>query len=343
MKPPAIDGRAGRAAATAILLALGCVLRSTPLAAAPQPAAAVPVNESERARARQLGEAALAAYERGEWRTAYAGFEAADNVVRAPTFLLFMARSKRRLGELTRALDLYRALANLALEPDAPEQFVAAKRDGEQELAELAGRIPALVIEVKGAPSTAVRVTLDGAPLDPAALAKPVPADPGAHDLEATARGFTSARAHVKLAEAANETVSLVLEPAGDLEEPAGGGSSGSLAPAAVAFAIGGAGIVLGTVTGALAIPKVNDIRSRCLDGHCPVEDQSLADDARVLTTLSTVGFVVGAVGAATGIVLAIVRPGGEEPPSGEPGPASAVHVRVSLSPLGQFSLEGSF
>jgi hypothetical protein len=68
----------------------------------------------------------------------------------------------------------------------------------------------------------------------------------------------------------------------------------------------------VGAVTGLLALSKANDVKSRCDAGHCPAEDESKANSAKTLATVSTIGFVVGGVGVGAGAFL-LIRRGGDE------------------------------
>ncbi len=85
------------------------------------------------------------------------------------------------------------------------------------------------------------------------------------------------------------------------------GGSMGFV-PAAIAFAVGGAGVVVGVATGALALSGDSDLEERCPSvSACPADAQSDIDRVNTLAVVSTTGFVVGGIGIATGIVLAAV------------------------------------
>ena len=303
------------------------------LALAPRPALAAPPDaapsERERAEARRLGEEALALYEKGEWAAAYDGFARADAIMHAPTLGLLMARCQRKLDKLGRARELYEEVAAADIAEGAPEQFATAKADAQRELAELVARIPSLSLYLRDAPPGA-RVLLDGTELDASKLGSPMAADPGDHEIRVEAPGRAAVVRHLLLHEGTNESLELAV---GAAEPGSDDVSGGSLAPAAVAFALGAAGRGMGAITGGLALAKANDIESRCVDGHCPAADEAAADDARLLGTLSTAGFVIGGVGVATGVVLAIVQPGGAG--DGEPAAPQAAQLTFELSPFG--------
>ncbi|MDI1450241.1 tetratricopeptide repeat protein [Polyangium sp. 6x1] len=94
-------------------------------------------------------------------------------------------------------------------------------------------------------------------------------------------------------------------------ERPAPAPPRGSIVPGVITLGLGAVGLGVGTVTGALSMAKVSDIRSRCQDEHCVSADRAAADQARTLGHVSTAAFVVGGAAAAAGVLLLVLRPGG--------------------------------
>jgi hypothetical protein len=95
------------------------------------------------------------------------------------------------------------------------------------------------------------------------------------------------------------------------------------------AFGVGAIGLTLGTIFGLSSASARSDaddldaeLRADC-GTQCRTTDprtkkiDSLDEDARSAQTLSVVGFIVGGVGVAGGVVLLILDPGGEEAASG--------------------------
>jgi hypothetical protein len=76
-----------------------------------------------------------------------------------------------------------------------------------------------------------------------------------------------------------------------------------------VGLGVGGAGLVLGAVTGGLAIPKHNALDATCPDGLCTRSQADAVGSYHLFTTLSTAGFIAGGVLAATGLVLVLTAP----------------------------------
>ena len=109
-------------------------------------------------------------------------------------------------------------------------------------------------------------------------------------------------------------------------------------APGFVVLGVGGVGLVIGAITGAVSISKVNAIKKDCnpTTGACPPSDASKGASANTLATVSDIGFILGGVGVAAGVTL-ILWPGKKTTDS-------AATTGLVLSPgLGGASLSGSF
>lgn len=289
---------------------------------------------SDRDAARRLADKGAELFDAGKYEEALDYFRRANERVHAPTFLLKMAQAKVKLGKLIEGRDIFQQIADEHLAPQAPESFVNARNTARRELEDLKPRIPTLQIVVTGAPLSEVNVTIDGTSLQ--SIDQPIAQDPGDHTVVVTGSGGASVTRSVTLREGSAERleVSLAQKPAGDEDA----GSRGSLAPAAVAFTVGGLGIGLGAVMGALALGKAADIKATCTNNVCPKNQQAEADSAGTLADVSTISFVVGGVGLAAGTVLLFLRPGG-----GSEGDAKTARApRVSVG-LGSVFVSGSF
>lgn len=302
----------------------------------------------ERQAAVALGDEALGLFEQGNYQDAFDRFAKANELLQAPTLLLYMARCQARLGKTASAAKLYEQVASAALAPDATPQFRQAREAAVAELAELQPRVAKLTIRLTGSCLDAARLTLDGEPVATEAAGRGHPVDPGSHVAAVTAAGCQSAQATVEVKQGQAAELALRLEPEPASSAPgvptAGdggdGGAEGPLWPAGLAFGLGGAALGLGIVTGAMAMSQANDIKSRCVEEHCLVTDEEAGQDAQTLATIYTIGFVVGGVGLVAGVVLAVWRPGGgEDAVAAEPSLAS---LDVSVGPRG-VSLRGAF
>lgn len=94
-------------------------------------------------------------------------------------------------------------------------------------------------------------------------------------------------------------------------EEPAPSGPSISPVGPIVA-AVGGAALIAGAITGALALVANADANDGCVDGHCPAALAPRADEAHLLANV-TDGLLFGGLAvAAAGVVLIFVLAGDE-------------------------------
>jgi len=89
----------------------------------------------------------------------------------------------------------------------------------------------------------------------------------------------------------------------GPTTPPADTGPKKNNTLAYVALGVGGAGLVVGGVTGFLALGKKGDLKG-CEGTKCPSSQQDTLDSAKSMATISTVGFTVGFVGVGLGVVL---------------------------------------
>jgi hypothetical protein len=282
--------------------------------------AAAEVSDADRATARMLAQQGQEALDAGDWATAAERFARADALVHAPTLLLALARAEVGQGRWLEALEHLHRIAREGVAPGAPLPWTRALQDAQKELTALEPRLPAAVIQLRGAGAPTARVTIDGVPVPAAALGINRPVDPGKRTLRAEAEGFVPVEVVVTFVEGTATPVPLVI----DLPQPAPHAAppppppAGRRSLAPIGFAgigVGGAALLLGAVTGALALSKHGALASTCPGGHCTGQ-QSAIDSYDLMGTLSTAGFVAGGILAATGVVLvALPR---SDPPPGE-------------------------
>jgi len=303
-------------------------------------------DDANRAAARRLGKEALGLYEQGDYEAALDRFRRAHELVGLTTTGLYTARTLEKLGRLVEASELYLEASRMTLPEDAPEQHVTAKADAGKAYEALQPRIPQLTIELTGVPEgTTAEVTVDDAPLPPALLGVPRPTDPGDHVVAASI-GETKRSQRVSLAEGARQRVSLDLagvatarspvpaSPAPGGPRPPEGGppevpgdqdtsSSSVMATLGwVAIGVGGAGLVVGAVTGGLAIAKKNDLDDNCPGGACQPEFHDDVDSFQTMRLASSIGLIAGGVLAAGGLVLVLTAP-----TESDAGAAVSLHV----------------
>jgi hypothetical protein len=228
-----------------------------------------------------------------------------------------------------------------------------AKGEAQKELEQLRPRIPNLVVAVEGASESEVTLSLDGTPMPTSLLGEDQPTNPGQHRLLGK-RGAEEQSAELTLAEGERKQVVLRFGAStGSAPAAAAPASTTDVAPttagasqgggkrtlAYVALAAGGAGLVLGGVTGALAMSKRSELDDSpsCKEGKCLQAAEDDVSSLRMFRTLSTVGFIAGGALAATGVVLLLTSSS-----SAEQGKDSKATLALGVG-AGHVQLKGSF
>lgn len=329
------------------------VLVAVALGLAPRAAAAQP---SAQATAKPLAEQGIELYHAGSYAEALQALERAEAAFSAPVHRVYMARANAKLGRLVEAKRLYDDALAEPPKPNENTALTAIREAARREVDALRVRIPSLRLAVSGVPRDSVRVRVDRRSIPLGELERGVAVNPGEHTIAVTVEGRTARTRTVTLTEGSAERLEIVFdEPApvqpaaaapsaapdpGERPDPderpdPGEAAGPSRIPAAIAFGLGAVGLGVGAATGVITLNKVSDIKSRCVDGHCPPEDAANGDAAGTLAVVSTVSFVAGAVGVVTGVVLLSLsgdrRAAGVRPP-----------LRLGVGP-GSFTLSGAF
>lgn len=303
--------------------------------------------EEERKRARTLANEGLTAYRRGDYSTALAKFEQAEQIVSAPTIALHHARALEKLGRLAEALAHYTAISTTSVPADAPYVHHRAKQDAVLEMQALEPRVPSIAVQVEGDPGAGAELVVDDRAAPFRADDPPRRLDPGPHTVEVRRKDGTKAGVAVQLVERQHETARLVLPPplansgqadGGEGGEDGEGGTSpfgldGDTQRTAGWIALGtaGVGLSIALITGGAAIVIGSDLDVQCPDGECPRKAWDDVDQHDTYRAASTVGWIVAGVFGVAGGVLLLTAPEGEEPPATARaviGPQS-VHLRV--------------
>ena len=121
--------------------------------------------------------------------------------------------------------------------------------------------------------------------------------------------------------------VPIVPPPRGAPEAPdTQAGSRTSHSPGLVTWigvGLAGAGVIAGSVTGLMAIPKTSGLTGECANHVCGPTAHSDLDSANTLATVSNVAFAVAGVGAAVAVVSVVVGHEAPAEPTGEPATAT--------------------
>ena len=266
----------------------------------------------ERSVARSNAQSGLTAFENGDHDKAIEHLTRAESVVHAPTHLLYIARSHVAAGRLLEGQEFYLTVINETLPEGASGVFVEAQDTAAIELRELMGRLSKVNIKIIGGAPAGLRITIDDVELPNIAVGVATPVNPGRHVVEATAPGKRLARAEWSVDEGEVEAISLeLLDQPESSSTPAQPADENQLDWQPIAgwtgVALGGGALVLGTVTGILAISEQRKLDETCSQGVCPVGSD--LDDYHLMRTLSTAGFIVGGVLTAAGVTLLLTSP----------------------------------
>ncbi len=285
-------------------------------------------SEADKTTARALAVEAQQALDAERYAEAADKFGRAEKLFHAPTLVVGLARAYVGMGKYVEAMEAYNEVIREPMGSDAPEPFQQAKADAKQEIQGLEQKIGWVTLRVEG--PTEPTVDLDGQSVSVASLGVRRAINPGDHVVRVSAGGWLTAEKSFSISAGGNEEVVVTLEEGADDPAviPAGGGTSpGGEGPGAdtggtaggtstltilgwTGIGVGGAGILVGAITGGLAMGKRGELVDNCSEaGECGPEQQSTLDSYRTMGTISTVGFIAGGVLAAAGTVLLIVAP----------------------------------
>jgi hypothetical protein len=299
--------------------------------------------DDEKATARALGQEGQAALDKGDARTAEDRFHRAVMIFDSakapvpPTLVLGYARGAALSKHFIAAEEAYNRMIRAGLPPGAPAPFVKALEDAKKEIDNVTPHIARVTINVTGC--DAPTVTLDGATVPSMMFGIKKPIDPGAHEIKATAAGCKASTTSFTVDDGKESTASLTLEKEAttavatnptttsptttnpststtstttstSTSATTTDGGSGLKIAGIVTLGVGGAGLILGAITGGIAISDHGDIANACPDPkNCPSSVQGKIDSYNTMGALSTVGFVAGGVLAVAGIVMWVLAP----------------------------------
>jgi hypothetical protein len=184
---------------------LGSLIAGLALVAA-SPAYAQP-SEATRQEARAHFERGIEAAQSGQWEQARQSFQAAYDRVPLTAILVNLAGAQRQTGRLVQAVRSYERFLATASSDDAEVRPAA-----ERALAEVRAELPHVRINVTGL-EYSDRPSIDGQELPNAALAAPIPVDPGEHRVAIVRNGATVAEGSFTAQRRSTVDVSLAIQP----------------------------------------------------------------------------------------------------------------------------------
>lgn len=322
---------------------MALMLSLSSIAHAQQPSAA------DKETARSLMTQGEAQRSKNDLKGALQSFQGADAIMKVPSTGLEVARTHLALGNLLEAREAALGVTRLAVQPGEPAPFTDARAKALALSDDLESRIPSIQINLKNVPEGSTpTVTVDGATLPAAALELPRKLNPGHHVIAAHA-GTSDGRTEIDIRERESKAVALELAPpvvavvAPPVIEPPSEKKSHTLTY--VAFGVGAAGLVVGSITGLMSISTTGGLKDQCPSNKCPgstYDSQTFQDDkssAQTTGTISTVAFIVGGAGVAVGVVSLFLG-GKASATTGKAAPAPTVTPWISAGSAG---LRGSF
>ncbi len=291
-------------------------------------------------------------YKGGDYRSALKAFQEADDIMGVPTTSLYVAKAQIELGLLVEALDALDRVQSYPRAPKEPKPFERARVAAEVLQAELSQRIPTLEVALADLPAgTTANVAIDGAQLALERVHLPLKLNPGGHRVAVSAPGFVPYEESVELQESERRRLEVKLAPAPKAPplpppppptEPDIADEPVVVPPLAwAAFGVGAAGLVVGTVAGAVAVSQDSTLGEACQDKRCPSDKEADIDRLKTTAHVSTAGFAVAGVGAAVGLILVLVSDDSTSDPTSDE-PQSGVVVQPALG-LGTAAIIGRF
>jgi len=285
--------------------------------------------------ARSLASEGVQLADAGNCAAAIDKLERAETLYHAPTILGRLGECQVAVGRLVMGTETLQRVVRETLPAKAPKAFFDAQVRAKKVLEEALPKVGRLRVHVDvppvGPPGVRMALKIDGEPVSLAVLDVDRPADPGTHQVEVAAPGFRTAVGETTIEPGASGSVALRLEPDGvapgaavaaapwqgqpppgappgpyPAPPPAASESKGSSKTLGyVALGVGGAGVVVGSIFGVMALSKKSSLDDTCkVKSDCPPTAQNDIDALHTDATVSTVGFVVGGIGLAAGLIV---------------------------------------
>lgn len=233
-----------------------------------------------------------------------------------PGALFTLAECERKWGKVASAAAHYQDYLTVFSSMTSDQKTTQVGRDkvAAEALGVVQKEVPRLRLDLSRSATGAV-VDLDGARLGTPSLGVWLPLDPGVHVIRVRSEDGRTATRRVELVTRDRKRLALSLpaqKPDSGPRKPTRGSSverpsAGPWAP--IAFGVGGAGLILGTVAGILMLREKPTVEDNCEDNVCTREGKQAADRAQRAGLFSTIGFGVAIVGGAAGVVLTATAP----------------------------------
>lgn len=328
--------------AASLLVCLG-LAPSGALAQRPAP----PEDPATITAARELGIEGIKLADVGDCSAAVEKLRKSEALHHAPTTLGRLGECKIRLGHLVEGAELLERVVREQLPENPPAAFVAAQDRARRLLEETRPKIGRLRVIMVHPERKLATIRLDGEELGAQWDDVPRPVNPGEHRIVAHADGFEdhTITLHVQPGDVAEASIRLV--PTAPAPAPAPPAAPAPLAPPPPekngkmsardiatwgALGVGVLGLGVGAIFGFVALDTKEHLDEHCPNGACPPSSQFQIDRLSTEATISTAGFVVGALGVTGAAVLYFTKPSKD----------SRTHAALRVRPTGA-ALDVSF
>ncbi len=287
--------------------------------------------------ARRMADEGATQYEAGKFDEARELFHRANSLYPAPALEFWEARALNKLGRLVEAEERYASVKRYKIRSEDSDVVRAAVAEAAIEVDNLRKRIPTITIQLRGANvnDPAFLVQLSGKALNPALIGLPIPTDPSTQTVRLLSKGVELRREVVllkegerkileldgatpspMLAQSAPVTIASSVATASPGAHIGPDGSGTSMQPwyarRDVGWAItgfGAASFAVGVATGVIAVGKHDALVDDCPNNACRPAYESELSSYHSYRTVSTIGYVVGAIGLGTGITILLTSP----------------------------------
>ena len=256
-----------------------------------------------------------------DWALACRKFQESLDKERAPGTMLNLADCEANSGKLTDAAKHFEVAAGMYQQGDWRVADAKRRKSAVEQ------RLPVLTLRLDPSIPAGAQVERDGTPVEQSMLGSPIPMDPGEHVLTVRAPGHEATRRTVRLDEGEQLELNLTAgasqfegaqaapahEVQGARPSSSGGGAGGSpmRMAALVGFGVGAVGLGLGIAGGVITLNAKStvDNPANCSPQYCNQAGRDAESRGKTWGTVSTAGFIMAGLGAATGTTLWILSP----------------------------------
>jgi len=259
-------------------------------------------------------------------------FQRAHDIMAVPTTGMEVARTMVQLGMLRDAKKMATQVAASPVQPKELPPFAHAREEAEKLQHDLEKQVPTVTVHVKGLEGREIpHLKLNGTSLPQNAFNTAIPLDPGIHNLLVTV-GIRFEKLYTVTLHEGDQVVLDVAVPrtSAPISQPAKPTKVSSspqyrwTGPVPVAsFVVAGAGILLGSATGWIAITKGNKAKEGCTNNLCPPPTHDDIQTGTAMATVSTISFAVASSAALTGIGYVLLTPHNNREPRSQSYTAS--------------------